>query len=237
MPRENEKRILHVRGTEQGWKFAFFPEAIIGDVIPKLDNVKNPDFKKFIEEGVRSNWYFLLPDLLGVFLSKLGIAPPEATLKNFYIPILALYARWVGVLLQGESTRLTQEQIGEFAHDPDFSAGVTWLEDKQKSEQPNMYQITWTEPKEGSGEPPMFSLGASIGGYYGNLGKRHFGGLFRKARWDVCDRDKDLEHLVTKWVGKKGKTIKWEWAKDGGKIEPYRYGNCGETYTFLHMLS
>ncbi|KAL7929550.1 hypothetical protein V8C35DRAFT_315060 [Trichoderma chlorosporum] len=245
MPIVEGKRVLHIRDTEQSWRFKFFPEAVVNGIIGTLDGGVSADFKKFVEHDVCSNFYFLLPDLLGLFLSKLGTAPPLATAKNFFIPILALYARWTGVLLGGNSTALSKEQIEDFEADPDFpKAKVVVQDDMNNSTQPNMYQITWTEPEAASGEPHLFSLGASIGGYYVNLGKRKFGGLLRRARWGVCDRDKKLASIVETYVWpvpkqktQKIKTMKWMWAPNGGSIEPYRFGNCGETYTFLHMLS
>lgn len=239
------RHVLHVRGVEANWRFHFFPKALIDDIVQrKLSDEKNGAFKDFVkDDDVRRNFYFLLPDLLGLFLSNLGIPPPQATLQNFYIPILALYGRWTGVMLEGNSTALSKEQVEEYEADPDFpDVEAVVLPGNQKSQQPNMYQITWTTPEDGTGEPHLFSLGASIGGYYGCLSTRYFGGLVRKARWDVCDRDKKLENIVAtfKWPKSmivKEKTIKWEWEKDKGSIEKYRYGNCAETYTFLHMLS
>lgn len=255
LPEVDEKRILHVRGTEQDWRFNCFPEVPIGHELEKsstnLDDantILREQFKTFIDHDARRNFYFLLPDLLGLFFSKLGIAPPLATAQNFYIPIVALYARWVGVLLGGESTNLSEDDIAKFEPDPAFepkdgtTPKIAVLANKNKSEQPNMYQITWMEPTVASGLPAVFSLGASIGGFHGQLGKRNFGGLFRKARWDICDRDKELANMVAnwKWPTSKQKIIKtmeWKWAKDGGSLTTHRYGNCGETYTFLHMLS
>ncbi|KAK4676289.1 hypothetical protein QC764_511190 [Podospora pseudoanserina] len=236
----NNKRVLHVRGTEAKWRFNFLPQALIDNDISKLeDDKRRQRFKEVVEDDLRNNFYFLLPDLLGLFLSKLGIAPPHATVENFYIPILALYARWAGVMLEGGSTPLSQEDIEEFEPDPDFpTARVVVRSDKQKSSQPNMYQITWTEADKASGEPNLFSLGASLGGYYGSLGTRNFGGLLRKARWDICDRDKGIVNIVAHWdFTGYSKTMGWKWAKTGGSIDTFRYGNCAETYTFLHMLS
>lgn len=110
---------------------------------------------------------------------------------------------------------------------------------------PSMYQITWTPPELGSGKPAIFSLGASMGGFHKQLSNKKFGGLLRKARWDILDRDPTADRMKAEWSyphptnPKKTvkQTMQWMWAKEGGSIERWRFGNCAETYTFIHMLA
>ncbi|QMW36456.1 hypothetical protein G4B84_011985 [Aspergillus flavus NRRL3357] len=43
--------------------------------------------------------YWALPDLLGLFLSKLGRAPVGATKRNFYLPLAAVFGQWCAKLI------------------------------------------------------------------------------------------------------------------------------------------
>ncbi|KAB8252534.1 hypothetical protein BDV35DRAFT_375824 [Aspergillus flavus] len=43
--------------------------------------------------------YWALPDLLGLFLSKLGRAPVGATKRNFYLPLTAVFGQWCAKLI------------------------------------------------------------------------------------------------------------------------------------------
>ena len=47
--------------------------------------------------------YWSCADLLGLFLSSLGLAPNGATKRNFFLPLTAVYGRWC---LQVRPTRL-----------------------------------------------------------------------------------------------------------------------------------
>ncbi|CAG7954757.1 unnamed protein product [Penicillium salamii] len=49
----------------------------------------------FWHEGVA---YWSLFDMLGLFLSEIGVAPSSATTRNFYLPLTATYAKWCNVL-------------------------------------------------------------------------------------------------------------------------------------------
>jgi hypothetical protein len=49
----------------------------------------------FWHDSVR---YWSLFDILGLFLSVVGVAPSSATTRNFYPALTAMYAKWCGVL-------------------------------------------------------------------------------------------------------------------------------------------
>lgn len=46
---------------------------------------------KFAFHGIK---YWSCADLLGLFLSSLGLAPNGATKRNFFLPLTAVYGRW-----------------------------------------------------------------------------------------------------------------------------------------------
>ena len=51
--------------------------------------------KTFVHKGIPYSGIF---DLLGLFLSSISRAPNRATTRNFYLPILAMYAKWAAEL-------------------------------------------------------------------------------------------------------------------------------------------
>lgn len=55
--------------------------------------------RKFVHWG---NPYWNPLDLLGLFLSRTGPAPPNATTRCFFLPLTALYGRWCREIISGK---------------------------------------------------------------------------------------------------------------------------------------
>ncbi|PLN77510.1 hypothetical protein BDW42DRAFT_196490 [Aspergillus taichungensis] len=133
-PNQHIRRERHPNSFEPGW-----------------DNLKDDEkSSKFVTIPVQwleyprpggnnppRRWRYFNPyDLLGLFLSVLGLAPPGANRERFYLPLTAVLARWCS-------------QIGGTR-----AGGIGPL--------PYMLQCTWI-PTPGQQDP--FFLGASLGGY------------------------------------------------------------------------
>ncbi|KAI1092451.1 hypothetical protein F5B19DRAFT_502321 [Rostrohypoxylon terebratum] len=88
------------------------------------------------ETEQRKQFFWAHVDLLGLFFSKLGPAPPAANRYNFFLPLTAVYARWSVCLI------------------------------KKKFPSPAMFQCTWAEPDISEKKQSQFSLGASLGGFH-----------------------------------------------------------------------
>ena len=61
-----------------------------------------------------SEEYFIIFDLLGVFLSLMGPAPTAGTAptaKNYFLPLVVVYAKWCTVLSRSKGFRPTIAQI------------------------------------------------------------------------------------------------------------------------------
>jgi hypothetical protein len=83
--------------------------------------------------------YWTLTDLLGLFFSNLGPAPGGADRRHFYVPLLALFTRWVYILITPQ---------------PGFEI-----------DRPNTSAIMWVQPKPGDTETPRnIYIGSNPGG-------------------------------------------------------------------------
>ena len=49
--------------------------------------------------------FFVIFDLLGAFLSIMGPAPANTTLKNFFLPLTVVFAQWCIALARGVHTK------------------------------------------------------------------------------------------------------------------------------------
>jgi hypothetical protein len=116
---------------------------------------------KFIVRGHLHNgrYYWSPYDLLGLFLSVMGSAPDDATKRNFYLPMTAVYGRW----------------CRQIAGDP--SGGV--------GNHPYMFQCTWCIR---SGQPTRFFLGSSLAGFaWKTRSTGTWETVLRRARFDLVD--------------------------------------------------
>ncbi|KAF5667490.1 hypothetical protein FDENT_12082 [Fusarium denticulatum] len=176
--------------------------------------------------GVVELPYWSHYDLLGLFLSLMGPAQPNSDRYNFFLPLTAVYTRWAFTI--GGSRNygdIRERSLQAMAFTPKPGHGPP----------PTIFQCTWLE---GSDSQVDFSLGASMGGHnYGNrqvLGD--WGTRLQKTRFALLNdwnRIKDSE-----WTNKKGKLVKFGFEMspsiDAGRRS--KFGNCGETYPFVHML-
>lgn len=104
-------------------------------------------------------WRYFNPyDLLGLFLSLLGPAPPGATGKNFYLPLAIVLARWCS-------------QIGG-------------PRARGKGPLPFMLQCTWVESR---AQRCPFFLGTSLGGYDWETGLGNWKRELRFARYELVE--------------------------------------------------
>ena len=104
-------------------------------------------------------WRYFDPyDLLGLFLSLLGPAPPGATGKNFYLPLAIVLARWCSRI------------------------GGSWA--RGKGPLPFMLQCTWIESR---AQRCPFFLGASLGGYDWETGLGNWKRELRFARYELVE--------------------------------------------------
>ncbi|KIJ59877.1 hypothetical protein HYDPIDRAFT_117970 [Hydnomerulius pinastri MD-312] len=55
--------------------------------------------------------YFIIFDLLGVFLSLMGPAPSNATAKNYYLPLVVIYSKWCTLISPETNQSPTITQI------------------------------------------------------------------------------------------------------------------------------
>lgn len=51
--------------------------------------------REFVHNGIP---YWSLVDIIGLFLSSIGVAPSGAGTRNFYLPLTAMYAKWCKTL-------------------------------------------------------------------------------------------------------------------------------------------
>ncbi|KAI0901549.1 hypothetical protein F4806DRAFT_443642 [Annulohypoxylon nitens] len=114
------ERISTVCNNNVNWSFNGFPISYEG----------SDRRKKFF-------WSHI--DLLGLFFTKLGPAPPAADKYNFFLPLTAVYARWSRCLV------------------------------RKTLSPPTIFQCTWTDPEPGRGKLIEFSLGASLAGFHVSL--------------------------------------------------------------------
>jgi hypothetical protein len=123
---------------------------------------------------IRWNWYWALTDLVGLFLTKLGPAPPWAQERNFYLPLTAVFVRWVICLV-----------------------------DDATCQPPSKYQCTWIRRDPNvPGQLDEFSLGASFGGNL-KTAPPAFRTNLQRARFDLLNRDPFIRNATWRIPGQR----------------------------------
>ncbi|KAF5575816.1 hypothetical protein FPCIR_12955 [Fusarium pseudocircinatum] len=195
----------------------------------KIDVNLAPDWRHSYpyRPGVVELPYWSHYDLLGLFLSLMGPAQPNSDRYNFFLPLTAVYTRWAFII--GGSRNygdIKERSLQEMAFTPKPGHGPP----------PTIFQCTWLEGSDGNVD---FSLGASMGGHnYGNrqvLGD--WGSKLQKTRFALLNDWNGIKD--SEWKNRKGEMVKFAFeispSIDGGRSTT-KFGNCGETYPFVHML-
>ncbi|KAL5084004.1 hypothetical protein Trisim1_000737 [Trichoderma cf. simile WF8] len=159
--------------------------------------------------------YWCIYDLIGLFMSLLGSAPPAADRNNYFLPLTAVYARWCSRLAGKLKNKKSQEPS---------KAGIGPI--------PTMFQCTWRERKDGNGKK-WFFLGASVAGdsFASNPSGRDWQTKVQMERFQML-----LQHQQTTMVqdGEFNRTEPEVTSPTGtGNI----WGNCAETYPFVQCMS
>lgn len=158
--------------------------------------------------NIRRNFYWALTDLVGLFLTKLGPAPAGANPKNFYLPLIAVYARWVARLMA------------------------------RSFQVPTKYQITWVKPaKEGGYDEFSLgaSLGSLR---TGRGSARSFKEDLQRARWELTGKDPAIRSVEYTAFVKDAQGVPvptpqpWRF-ESYGPNGMWKFGNCAETYPLI----
>ncbi|KLO97400.1 Uncharacterized protein LW93_3378 [Fusarium fujikuroi] len=177
--------------------------------------------------GVVELPYWSHYDLLGLFLSLMGPAQPNSDRYNFFLPLTAVYTHWAftigGSRNVGDIRERSVQAIG-FRPQPGHGPP------------PTIFQCTWIE---GSDSNVDFSLGASMGGH--NYGTRRdlgdWGTKLQKTRFALLNDWNSIK--TSKWKNQKKQDVLFSF-EDSPSIDSGRsktkFGNCGETYPFVHLL-
>ncbi|KAF4475786.1 hypothetical protein FAGAP_12633 [Fusarium agapanthi] len=177
--------------------------------------------------GVVDLPYWSHYDLLGLFLSLMGPAQPNCDRYNFSLSLTAVYTRWaftIGGSRDLGDLKETSLQAMSFTPKPGHGPP------------PTIFQCTWIE---GSDSYADFSLGVSMGGQ--NYGDRRvlgdWGTRLQKTRFELLKNWNAVEQ--SKGRNKKGQDEPFVFERspsiDGGRSTT-KFGNCGETYPFVHLL-
>jgi hypothetical protein len=135
--------------------------------------------------------YWSPADLLGLFLAKTGPAPPAATKLSFFLPLTAMFGRWV------------KQLIGTNAF---------------------MYNCTWRVSATGQAH---FFLEASLTGYNVRVDLvGQWSRVIQKARYRL---------VAGEFLSLHGWSFSCSPARMCGSAST-RFGNCAETYPFVHFL-
>ncbi|KAH6621045.1 hypothetical protein B0J18DRAFT_215562 [Chaetomium sp. MPI-SDFR-AT-0129] len=153
-------------------------------------------------------------DLLGLFLSKMGPAPNRGTADrdNFYIPLVAVYARFCMLIAGNKRPALTTDPARANRRTGGAGDASTY------------YQCTW-EPRSG-----QFFLGAVLAGYKWEVedGVGTWRPVVRETRHDLLN-------------GFHGFPGQWQvWTQSPTNDRDGRdtlFGNCAETFPFLELLA
>ncbi|KAG5765864.1 hypothetical protein H9Q72_006068 [Fusarium xylarioides] len=162
--------------------------------------------------------YWCHYDLLGLFFSLMGPAQQNSGRFNFFLPLTAVYTRWCFTI--GGSRKRTD------LHD---AQALAFVEKPGHGPAPAIFQCTWGEGEESKVD---FSLGASMGGQ--NFAAKPLPGWkthLQRARFDLLWNWNDIKS--SKWTDSKNVVHDFGFGSSPGKTE---FGNCGETYPFIHML-
>ncbi|KAL9561696.1 hypothetical protein ACKAV7_014252 [Fusarium commune] len=164
-------------------------------------------------------------DLLGFILSLLQTDLDGATKDNFFLPLTAVYGRWCAKIGGDRKTPKPPK--------PPKDPAITAMADEQKGvgAVPTVFQCTWVADKGGV----YFALGSSIAGYdWGNktqVGK--WQESLQRTRFDLLHGWNDIHTQLIE-----GKV--WDFENSPNRTKKGKagthYGNCGETYPFLHIF-
>ncbi|KAG8221348.1 hypothetical protein J3R82DRAFT_1519 [Butyriboletus roseoflavus] len=149
----------------------------------------------------KAETFFIIFDLLGIFISLMGVPPTTQTLTetNYALPLVVLYGKWCRQLAQ--SVKFT----------------------------PTVAQITWATSKDGKTFYPF--LGTSAAGF-GQ--KSEWKEIVRKARWTYLRAIMQSPYDEYGYSPERGPSgSPPEKMKQAGT----NFGNCGETYPFLYILT
>ena len=180
----------------------------------KFTLVTRPGFNRQDAAGATVVAEYWSPyDLLGYFLGLLGPAPSNADRNNYFLPLIAVYARW--------SSKIAGHMEGD--RTGTHGAG-DW---------PYMFNCTWyneTNPKKAGN---YFGLGASLAGsqwlarevgrgWRGRVGLRRF------------------QYLVTKQPMQLLRETDWQAENAPEQTDPNgngtAWGNCAEMYPFTEQM-
>ncbi|KAL6815056.1 hypothetical protein J3E69DRAFT_346678 [Trichoderma sp. SZMC 28015] len=158
--------------------------------------------------------YWCIYDLIGLFMSLLGSAPPAADRNNYFLPLTAVYAKWC--------SRLAGKLKNKKSQDPS-KPGVGPI--------PTMFQCTWRERKDGKGEK-WFFLGGSVAGdpFANNDSGNDWQLKVQTERFNML-----LQHQQTTMVTTGEFNSTEPELRAGGSLN--LWGNCAETYPFVQCMS
>ncbi|KAI1747089.1 hypothetical protein F4782DRAFT_522487 [Xylaria castorea] len=169
----------------------------------------NP-FLGVFEQAASASWWHPC-DLLGLFLSILGPAPPGASKENYFLPLTAVYGQWCTRLAgKGATTN---------------NVGTGWL--------PAVFQVTWRQWRpDGSklSDRIDFFLGSSLAlDDYKEKETGQWKSKVQRARFDMFYNS--LRIKLFKQTDFESKLSPMQYTSN--RIGAQTFGNCGETYPFL----
>lgn len=216
------------------------------DKISKFDVNLNGTWKHTTPDSLRASsfaldggvFYWNHYDLLGLILSLLKEDLEGATKDNFFLPLTAVYGRWCAKI-GGNGKTANHPKPSK----PPKDGGITAKADKPKGvgAVPTVFQCTWMRDTKGV----YFALGCSLAGYDWNA-KTQVGAKWkerlRTSRFDLL-HDWNHIHTLTRKYTYKGEEKEDAWhfnnspnrSKNIDKAGTH-FGNCGETYPFLHIF-
>ncbi|KAG4262779.1 hypothetical protein FPRO03_10142 [Fusarium proliferatum] len=172
-------------------------------------------------------YYWNHYDLLGFILSLLKTDLEGAKKDNFFLPLTAVYGRWCAKIGGDRKTLDPSESPKDTV--------LTGMADEQigVGPVPTVFQCTWIKDK----GVVYFALGSSIAGHNPNWNNKSEVGVWKeklqKTRFDLLYNWNDIhtERIDDKeWDFENSPTL------NQNKRAGTHFGNCGETYPFLHIL-
>jgi hypothetical protein len=164
-----------------------------------------------LQTPLASPFYWSHYDLLGLILSLLQTELEGADKDRFFLPLTAAYGRWCAEI--GGNRGTTEPPLG--------TIGVGAV--------PAVFQYTWVKDKE---DKIYFASGSSLAEFdwnaEGQVGKWKI--RLRHTRFDLLTGWNDIDKVEEKW------DFQWSPLLEEKPKAGTHFGNCGETYPFLHML-
>ncbi|QGI71155.1 hypothetical protein CEK26_003492 [Fusarium fujikuroi] len=166
-------------------------------------------------------------DLLGFILSLLKTDLEGAKKDNFFLPLTAVYGRWCAKIGGDRKTpdppKSPKDTVFTGMADEQIGVGPV----------PTVFQCTWIKDK----GVVYFALGSSIAGHNVNWSNKSEVGVWKeklqRTRFDLLYNWNDIhtERIDGKeWDFENSPTL------NKSKRTGTHFGNCGETYPFLHIL-